>query len=68
MMADRWYVFTEAGWFTGAACVSTEDRGRSYGLKMFISQGKRSVVRKPLTAISPVATRLYAFPNSSLIL
>jgi hypothetical protein len=60
-------VFTEVVWFTGAACVSSEDRGKSCGLKMFLSQGKRPVARKPLAAISHVAARLYAFPNISPI-
>jgi len=45
--------------------VSSEDRGKLYGLKVFLSQGKRPVAWKPLAAISPVAARLYAFPNSS---
>jgi len=60
-------VFTKAGWFTGAASLSSEDRGKSYDLKMFLSQGKRPVARTPLAAISPVVARLYAFPNSSPI-
>jgi hypothetical protein len=34
--------------------VSSEDREKSYGLKMFLSQGKRSVARQVLAAISPV--------------
>ena len=44
-----------------------EDRGISFGLKVFLSQGKRPVTRKPLGAISPVAVGVYAFPNSSPI-
>jgi len=63
----RSLVFTKAGWFTRAASLSFEDRGKSYGLKMFLSQGKRPVARKPLATISPVAARLYAFANSSPI-
>jgi len=54
----RALVFTKAGWFTGAASVSSEARGKSWGLKMFLSQAKRSAARKPLPAISPVAARL----------
>jgi hypothetical protein len=39
---DGWLlVFTEAGWFTGKACVCSEDRGKSYDLKMFLSQENR---------------------------
>jgi len=60
-------VYTNAGWFTGAASLSSEDRGKSYGLKMFLSQGQRAVALNPLAAISPIAARLYAFPNSSPI-
>jgi len=45
--------------------VSSEARGISCGLKMFLSQGKRPVAQKPLAAISPVAARLYALPNCS---
>jgi hypothetical protein len=30
----------EAGWFTGAASVFSEARGKSCGLKMFLSQGR----------------------------
>jgi hypothetical protein len=68
-MSDDWsLVFTKTVWFTGVASVSSEDRGKSYGLKVFLSQGKRPGTRKPLCAISPVAARLYAFPNSSPIL
>jgi len=63
---DGWsLVFTKAGWFTGPASVSSEARGKSCGLKMLSSQGKSSVARKPLAAISPVAARLHAYPNSS---
>jgi len=41
---DGWsLVFTKAGWFTGAASVSSEARGKSCGLKMFLSQGNRPV-------------------------
>jgi hypothetical protein len=47
--------------------VSSEDGGKSCGLKMSVSQGKRPVARKALASISPVAARLYAFPNSSPI-
>ena len=65
---DAWsLVFTKAGWFTGATSLSSEDRGKSYGRKMFLSQGKRPVARNSLATISPVAARLYAFPNSSPI-
>ena len=65
---DGWsLVFTKAVWFTGVASVSSEARGKSRGLKMFLSQGKRPVARKPLSAISPVAARLYALPNCSPI-
>jgi len=60
-------VFTKAGWFRGAASVSSEARGKSCGLKMFLSQGKRPVAGKPLAAISPVAALLYALPNCSPI-
>jgi hypothetical protein len=46
---DGWsLVFTEAGWFTRA---SSEVRGKSHGLKMFLSQGKRPVTQKPLATI-----------------
>ena len=65
---DGWLlVFTIAGWFTGAAFLFSENREKSYGLKMCLSQGKRLFARKPLAAISPVAVRFYAFPNSSPI-
>ena len=38
---DSWsLVFTKAGWFKGAASVSSKARGKSCGLKMFLSQGK----------------------------
>jgi len=47
--------------------VSSEARGKSYGLKIFLLQGKRPVARKPLVAISPVAARVYALPNCSPI-
>jgi len=43
--------------------VSSETRWKLCGLKMFLSQGERSVAQKPLAAISPVAGLLYAFPN-----
>jgi hypothetical protein len=65
---DGWsLVFTKAGWFTGATSVSSEVTGKSCGLKMFLSQGKRPVARKPLVAISPVAAVLYVLPNCSPI-
>jgi len=60
-----WLVFIKAGRFTGAASVSSEARAKSCGLKVFLSQGKRPVARKPLATISPVAARLYALPNCS---
>jgi hypothetical protein len=44
--------------------LSSEDRGNSYGLKMFLSQGKRPVAQRPLAAISAVAASLYALLNS----
>jgi hypothetical protein len=44
--------------------IQTKNRGKSHGLKTFLSQEKRPVARKPLAAISLVAARLYAFPNS----
>jgi hypothetical protein len=44
--------------------IQTKNRGKSYCLKMFLSQGKRPVARKPLASVSLVAARLYAFPNS----
>jgi hypothetical protein len=44
--------------------IQTKNRGKSYGLKMFLSQGKRPVAQKPLATISLVAARLYAFPNA----
>ena len=53
-------VFTKAGWLIGAASVSSEARGNLCGLKMFLSQGKRSVARQPLAVISPVAALLNA--------
>jgi len=59
--------FIKARWFTGAAFLSSEDRGESCGLKTFLPQGKRPVAQKPLGAISPVAANFYAFPNSSQI-
>jgi hypothetical protein len=45
----------------------SDARGKSCDLKIFMSQGKRSVARKSLAAISAVAARFYAFPNSSPI-
>ena len=45
--------------------MSSEARGKSCGLKMFLSQGKRLVAQKPLAAISPFAARLYALPKCS---
>jgi len=33
-------VFTKAGWFRGAASLSSEARRKSCGLKMFFSQGR----------------------------
>jgi hypothetical protein len=47
--------------------VSSEDIGKSYDLKMFLSQGKRPVAWKPLAAILPVSAHMYAFLNSSPI-
>jgi hypothetical protein len=44
--------------------VSFEYRGKSYGLKVFLSQGKRLVTQKSLADISLVAAHLYAFLNS----
>jgi uncharacterized protein (DUF1499 family) len=64
---DRLLVFTTAGCFTRVACVSSQDGEKSYGLKMFLSQGERPVARKPLATILPVAAHLYAFLNSSPI-
>jgi len=50
---DGWQlVFTKAGWCAGASSLFSEDRGKSYGLKVFLSQGKKPVTRKPLGAIS----------------
>jgi hypothetical protein len=38
---DGWsLVFTKAGWFTGAASMFPDARGRSCGLMMFTSLGK----------------------------
>jgi len=45
--------------------VSSEGRGKSSGLEMFLSQGNRPVARKTLANIWPFAARFYAFPNSS---
>jgi hypothetical protein len=53
---DRSLVFTKAGWFTGAASVFPDARGKSCGLK-------RPVARQPFTAVAPVAACLY-FQNS----
>jgi hypothetical protein len=39
-------------------------RGKSCGLKTFMSKGKRPVARQPLAAVTPVAACLY-FLNSS---
>ena len=65
---DGWsLVFTKAGWFTGAASVFSEARGKSCDLKIFLSQGKMPAARKPLASISPVAARLYAVPHCSPI-
>jgi len=55
----RSLVFIKAGWFTRVASVSSEARGKSCGLKMFWSQGKRPVAQLPLATVSPVAARLY---------
>jgi hypothetical protein len=52
-------VFTKAGWLTGAASLFVDARGKSCGLKMFMSQGKMPVARQPLAAVAPVATCLY---------
>jgi hypothetical protein len=64
-MADRWFLSKQDG--SQEQHFPSEDRGKSYGLKMFLSQGKRPVAQKPLAAISPIAARLYALPNSSSI-
>ena len=65
---DGWsLVFTKAGWLTRAASVFSEAKGKSYGLKMFLSQRKRPVARKPLAAISPFSARFYTLPNCSPI-
>jgi len=58
-------VFINVGWFTGATSVSSDARGKSCVLKMFLSQWKRPVARQPLAVISPFAARLYAVPNCS---
>ena len=47
--------------------MSSEARGKSCGLKMFLSQGKRPVARKPIYAISFVAARYYALLSFSSI-
>jgi hypothetical protein len=47
--------------------MSSEESGKLYGLKIFLSQVKRPVARKPLAAISPVAAHMYAFLNISPI-
>jgi hypothetical protein len=65
MMDDCWSLPKQDG--SQEQHVSSEDGGKSYGLKMFLSQGKRPVARKTLGAISPVAARLSAFPNGSTI-
>jgi hypothetical protein len=63
-LKDGWtLVFTKAGWFKGAASVFPEVRGKSCGLKIFSSQGKRLVARTPLDAVAPVTGSLYAFAN-----
>ena len=43
--SEWWLIagFTKGGCFTGAAFLSSEDRGKSYGLKMFLLQGKQPV-------------------------
>jgi hypothetical protein len=51
-------VFTKARWLTGAASMFPDDRGKSCGPNMFMSQGKRPVIRQPLTAVATVATCL----------
>jgi len=62
MMADHCSLPKQVG--SQKQHVSSDDGGKSYGLKVFLSQGKRPVAQKPLAAISPVAARLYALPNS----
>jgi hypothetical protein len=42
MMANSWYLPKQGG--SQEQHVSSEDRGKSYGLKMFLSQGKSPVV------------------------
>jgi hypothetical protein len=59
-------VFIKAGWFTGAASLSSEDRGKSYGLKVFLSQEKRPVARKPLAAVSLVYCTAQTHENISI--
>jgi hypothetical protein len=56
---DSSLVFTKAEWFKGAASVFPDARGKSCGLKMFMSQGKRPVALQPLAAVAPVAACLY---------
>ena len=53
-MADR--CIFKVGWFTGAASVSSEVRGKLCGLKMFLSQGMRPVTWQPLAVISLVCS------------
>jgi hypothetical protein len=42
--------------------VFPDARGKSCGLKMFMSQGTRPLARQPLAAVAPVAACFY-FPN-----
>jgi hypothetical protein len=64
VLNDGWFlIFTKAGWFTGAASMFPDTRGKSCGLKMFMSQGKRPFGRQRLAAVAPVAACLY-FQNS----
>jgi hypothetical protein len=53
--------------FTEAASLFAELRGKSHGLKLFLSQGKRPVSWNTKAIITPIAANLYAFPNSSPI-
>jgi hypothetical protein len=55
-------VFTKSGWFTGAISMFPDARGKSCGLKMFMSQGKRPVARQTVATVAPVAAFWY-FPN-----
>ena len=65
MMADSWSLPKRDGSQEQHLCPLRT--GKSYGLMVLLSQGKRPVTWKPLGAISPVAARLYAVPNCSQI-